>query len=78
MCLALPAEIVAIDGDVATVNLDGVETPVSLAFLDGVSIGDFIVVHVGYALSRIDAKTAAEQLALMSGLQDVPHEGELV
>ncbi len=67
MCLALPAEVVALDGDMATVNLDGVEAPVSLAFLDGVGVGDFVVVHVGYALSRVDPDIAAEQIDAMRG-----------
>ncbi len=76
MCLALPAEVIAISGEVATVDLDGVQTPVSLAFLKDVTIGDYVVVHVGYALSRIDAETAAEQLAIMSGAEIQAHEGE--
>jgi len=76
MCLALPAEVVAIEGDVATVSLDGVETPVSLAFLEDVTVGDYVVVHVGYALSRIDPETAAEQLALMSGATAPTQEGK--
>ncbi|MEO1015742.1 MAG: HypC/HybG/HupF family hydrogenase formation chaperone [Pseudomonadota bacterium] len=67
MCLALPAEVVALDGDTATVNLDGVEAPVSLAFLEGVGVGDFVVVHVGYALSRVDPEIASEQIAAMKG-----------
>ena len=65
MCLAIPAEIVAIEGDVATVDLDGVQTPVSLALLPDVATGDFVVVHVGYALSKIDPAIAAEQIAAM-------------
>lgn len=65
MCLALPAEIVAIEGEEAITDVDGVRTPVSLAFLDGVQVGDFVVVHVGYALSKIDPETAARQLEAM-------------
>jgi len=65
MCLALPAEVIAIDGETATVDVDGAQMPVSLMFLDGVRPGDFVVVHVGYALSIIDPETAAEQIALM-------------
>lgn len=67
MCLALPAKIIAIDGEEARVDLDGVETPVSLAFLEGVSVGDFVIVHVGFALSRVDPEIAAEQIAAMRG-----------
>lgn len=65
MCLAMPAEIIKIDGDTATVNVDGTQMPVSLAFLEGVETGDFVVVHVGYALSKIEPDLAAEQIALM-------------
>lgn len=65
MCLALPAEVIAVDGETATVNLDGVQMPISLAFLDGVTAGDFVIVHVGYALSKVDPDLAAEQLALL-------------
>ncbi|MEM9169098.1 MAG: HypC/HybG/HupF family hydrogenase formation chaperone [Pseudomonadota bacterium] len=76
MCLALPAEVTAIDGDAATVNLDGVEAPVSLAFLDGVAVGDFVIVHVGYALSIIDPAAAAEQIAAMRSAADGSSEEE--
>lgn len=65
MCLALPAEVITIEGDTATVDVDGTRMPVSLAFLNGVKVGDFVVVHVGYALSIIEPDRAAEQLALM-------------
>ncbi len=65
MCLALPGEVVRIEGETATVDVDGVQVPVSLAFLDDVTPGDFVVVHVGYALSKIDPALAAEQIALM-------------
>lgn len=65
MCLALPAEIIAIEGETATVDIDGAQIPVSLAFLEGVAVGDFVVVHVGYALSKIEPELAKEQLELM-------------
>ena len=65
MCLALPAEVVSVDGQDAVVDVDGVQVPISLAFLDGVEAGDFVVIHVGYALSKVDPEIAAEQIALM-------------
>ena len=78
MCLALPARVVNIDGVSATVDVDGVRAPVSLAFLDGVSVGDYVVVHVGYALTRIDPDLAAAQIvAMKQGLKSdgpAPHE----
>ena len=71
MCLATPAEVVAITDDkqTATVSLEGVRKDISLALLDQVDIGDFVLVHVGYALNRISPDEAARTLALMAGLE---------
>lgn len=68
MCLAIPAEITAIDPttSLATVSLGGVTKQISLAFVDDCAVGDFVLVHVGYALSRLDREEAAETLALMA------------
>ena len=71
MCLAIPAEVVAITDDkqTATVSLDGVRKDISLALLDHVDIGDFVLVHVGYALNRVSPDEAARTLALMAELE---------
>ncbi|MEZ5626585.1 HypC/HybG/HupF family hydrogenase formation chaperone [Denitromonas sp.] len=71
MCLAIPARIVEkLDGDAARVDLGGVRKEISLALVDGAEIGDYVIVHVGYALSRLDPEEAAKTLALFeqSGL----------
>lgn len=67
MCLALPARVVELHdaGAAATIELDGVRQKVSLALLDGIGVGDFVVVHVGYALSRLDPAEAERTLALL-------------
>ncbi len=77
MCLALPAQVVAVDGDVATVDLDGVQAPISLAFLEDVAPGDFVIIHVGYALSKVDPALAAEQIAAQNGAAGVAEEAAL-
>ncbi len=65
MCLAIPARVVTLDGgDQATVDLGGVRKAISLALVDGVEPGDYVIVHVGYALSRLDAEEAEATLAL--------------
>lgn len=68
MCLALPAEVVALKdgGETATVSLDGVKKDVSLALVEGVAVGDYVLIHVGYALTRLDPEEAAHTLALMA------------
>ncbi len=65
MCLAIPARIVERgDGDDAVVDLGGVRKTISLALVPEAVNGDYVIVHVGYALSRLDPDEAARTLAL--------------
>ena len=66
MCLAIPARVVAIDGVMATVDVGGVRKDISLALVDGVQPDDYVVVHVGYALARLDPEDARGTLALFA------------
>jgi len=67
MCLAIPARVVSIDtGTIATVALDGIRKPVSTALLEEVSIGDYVLVHVGYALHKLSEEEAERTLQMMS------------
>lgn len=72
MCLAVPARVVALDADadLATVELGGVRQPVSLALVDDVGIGDYLLIHVGYALQRIAEDEARRTLAMFDALGD--------
>jgi len=67
MCLAIPARVVAMpEPHTAVVDVDGVRKKVSLALVDGVSLGDYLIVHVGYALTRLDPEEALRTLALFA------------
>lgn len=67
MCLALPALVKEmLPNDLAMVQLGGVTKEISLALVDGVVPGDFVIVHVGYALSKLDPEEAAKTLALFA------------
>jgi hydrogenase expression/formation protein HypC len=67
MCLAIPARVVEINAnDQAIVELGGVKKDVSLALVEDVQVGDYVIVHVGYALTRLDPEEAAKTLALMA------------
>jgi hydrogenase expression/formation protein HypC len=68
MCLAIPAKIDSIgpDGQTARVSLGGVTKEISLALVEDVTVGDFVLVHVGYALNRLSEEEAERTLALMS------------
>lgn len=67
MCLAIPARVAEIlGGDQAVVDLGGVRKEVSLALVDDVRVGDYVIVHVGYALNKLDPDEAARTLALFA------------
>ena len=64
MCLALPVRVVELkDDDMAVVDLGGVRKEVSLALVEGVAVGDYVILHVGYALTRLDPAEAERTLA---------------
>ncbi len=69
MCLAIPARIEQLtDQDRAIVNLGGVRKEISLALVDDVAVGDYVIVHVGYALQKLDEEEAERTLALFAEL----------
>ncbi|MFO1305900.1 MAG: HypC/HybG/HupF family hydrogenase formation chaperone [Burkholderiales bacterium] len=67
MCLAIPARVVALpEPDAALVEVDGVRKRISLALVEGVEVGDYVIVHVGYALTRLDPEEAARTLEVFA------------
>ncbi len=67
MCLAIPARIVELLGDgEAVVDMGGVRKRISLALLDEVGLGAWVIVHVGYALHRLDEAEALNTLKLIA------------
>jgi hydrogenase expression/formation protein HypC len=72
MCLAVPTQIIKLlDNQMALTSLSGVEKEVSLALLqEEVKEGDYVIVHVGYALSRLDEEDAKKTLAYFDELLD--------
>ena len=74
MCLAIPAQINSIDKvtDRAIVALGDVTKEISLALVEEVKVGDYVLIHVGYALSKISEEEAEKTLALFAeaGLND--------
>lgn len=67
MCLALPARVVALQqDDLAVVDLGGVRKHISIALTPDARVGDYLVVHVGHAIGRIDPDEAQRTLALLA------------
>lgn len=69
MCLGVPGQVTEIDHAAAlplgTVDFDGVRRQVCLAYVPGVAIGDYVIVHVGFAISIVDRDEAARTWALL-------------
>ena len=73
MCLAIPGKIMSISGDdpvirMAKVSFGGVVKDISLAYVPEAGIGDYVIVHVGFALNKLDEAEALETLALLDQL----------
>ncbi len=67
MCLAIPAKVISVEpDDMALVSVENVRKRISTALLDGVTPGDYVLVHVGYALHRLSEEEAAHTLLLMA------------
>jgi hydrogenase expression/formation protein HypC len=69
MCLAIPGRVVAIDdeGDLATVDVSGVRRKINVQLLEeeGLAADDWVLIHVGFAMSRISPEEAEEQMRLL-------------
>lgn len=70
MCLAVPMEIRQIDGDTAFAELDGNRHAVNLALLDEAAVGDYVIVHAGFAIQRLDREEADARIALFNELAE--------
>jgi hydrogenase expression/formation protein HypC len=71
MCLGIPGEVVALSDpatNLATVSVAGVRRVINVSLVDGVQPGDWVLVHVGFAMSKIDEDEAQATLALLEGL----------
>ncbi|BBP04464.1 hydrogenase assembly protein HupF [Sulfuriferula plumbiphila] len=73
MCLALPARIVEMrKQDIGIVDLGGVRKEVSLALVDDLQVDDYVIVHVGYALSKLDPEEAERTLRIFAEMESMP------
>ena len=65
MCLAIPAKVISIEGSNALVAIEDVKYTASLLLLEDVSPGDFVLLHAGFAIEKIDPEKAAETMQLL-------------
>ena len=81
MCLAVPSKIIEINNGVAKVDVDGVIRETSLMLMEDARIGDYVIVHAGFAINKVDEEAALQTirdlkqfLAIESGAADAPHD----
>lgn len=78
MCLAIPVRVVEVrPGQQAVIELGGVRKEVSTALLDAVQLDDYVIVHVGYAIGKVDPDEARRTLEIFSELAQVTAQGQL-
>jgi hydrogenase expression/formation protein HypC len=75
MCLAIPCKVCELKpGDAAIVEVGGIRKEISLSLVDGVKVGDFVIVHVGYALTLLDPDEAGKTLQAFADLGELNEE----
>lgn len=70
MCLAVPSRIIEINDTVAVVDVDGVKREASIMLLEDAGVGDYVIVHAGFAISKLDQETAEQTLREMREMID--------
>lgn len=75
MCLAIPGRITAIEGDTAVIDYDGIRKKANISLIE-CDIDDYVLVHVGFAIQKVDEKRARETYRLLSELD--PETGERI
>ncbi len=68
MCLAVPSKIIEINDTVAIVDVDGVTRETSLLLIEDAKIGDYVIVHAGFAISKLDEESALQTLTDMRNI----------
>jgi len=75
MCIAIPARVIKIEDTMATVTVNGVTYTASLVLVDDVQVGDYVLVHAGCAIQKIDRVEAEQTLALFEELAQYANRG---
>lgn len=70
MCLAIPSKVIKIEDSVAIIDVDGVRREASVLLLEDVAVGDYVIVHAGFAINRIDEEAALDTLKELRKLVD--------
>jgi hydrogenase expression/formation protein HypC len=74
MCLSIPAKVLSINGDNAKLSIRGVEYDASLQLLEDIQIGDYVLLHAGFAIKKLNEEEAEETIKLLEELERINRE----
>jgi len=77
MCLAIPAKIIGIENEMGTIDMDGTQREVSLLLIEDAKIGDYVFVHAGFAIHKIDETEAMQSLKVLRDMASL-EDGEII
>ncbi|NTV22862.1 MAG: HypC/HybG/HupF family hydrogenase formation chaperone [Nanoarchaeota archaeon] len=70
MCLAVPGKIISIDGSKAIVDFGGIRRKADITFLEEPKIGEYVIVHVGFAIQKVEEEVAKNTYNLLAEMED--------
>jgi len=70
MCLSLPARVISVEGDMARVSVGGAVFSAGLQMVEDVSVGDYILLHAGFAIEKMKEEEAMETLRLLKEMEE--------
>jgi hydrogenase expression/formation protein HypC len=76
MCLAIPSKIVKIEDNIGIIDVEGVRKEVSLLLIEDPRIGDYVIVHAGFAIQKIDEAEANESLKILREMASLGYDGD--
>lgn len=71
MCLGIPAKIIKISGDIADVEIGGVTRKANIQLIESPQLGDYIILHAGFAIQKVDEQEAKETLRLLNKIYEI-------
>jgi hydrogenase expression/formation protein HypC len=74
MCLSVPAKVISIDGNLAKVSIGGVVVDASIQLMDYIDIGDYVLLHAGFAIQKLNEEEANETFRLLKELEEAGTE----
>ena len=75
MCYAIPAKILEINSDTAQVDYGGVKKKINICLLEGIKVGDYVLIHAGFAIEKLEKKSAEETLEIIREM--MKHENDM-